>query len=167
MGHKTLLSFAGVCLAATVVPGQQSDGNRIFTSAQAVAGRVAYEKSCGRCHTLNLMGRRGDPDERPAVSSLSDADRKFIADYNDLVPPLAGKVFLQRWGSKTAAQLVARFQEAKFSFREAGLTDDEDIVRITAYVLQVNGAKPGSQALTRETAVTVNSVIQYVGAQQE
>ena len=26
--------------------------------------------------------------------------------------------------------------------KEAGLTDDEDIVRITAYVLQVNGAKP-------------------------
>jgi len=55
---------------------------------------------------------------------------------------------------------VARFQEAKFSFKEAGLTDDEDIVRITAYILQVNGAKPGSQALTRETAAAVNSVIE-------
>jgi hypothetical protein len=106
------------------------------------------------------MGRHGDPDERPTVSSLSDADRKFIADFNNRVPPLAGEVFLQRWGSKTAAQLVARFQQAKFSFKEAGLTDDEDIVRITAYVLQVNGAKPGSQALTRETAVAINSAVQ-------
>jgi hypothetical protein len=160
VNRKTLLSVAGVCLAATVVAGQQSDGGRIFTSAQAVAGRVAYEKSCGRCHTLTLMGRRGDPDERPALVSLSDADRKFIADYNDRVPPLAGQAFLQRWGSKTAAQLVARFQEAKFSFKEAGITDDEDIVRITAYVLQMNGAKPGSQALTRETATAVNSVVE-------
>jgi hypothetical protein len=160
VGHRTLLSFAGVCLAATVVPGHQSDGGRIFTSAQAVTGRIAYEKSCGRCHTLTLMGRRGNPDERPAVSALSDADRKFIADYDDLVPPLAGKAFLQRWGSKAASQLVARFQEAKFSFKDAGLTDDEDIVRITAYVLQMNGAKPGSQALTRETATAVNSVIE-------
>ena len=67
---------------------------------------------------------------------------------------------LERWGSKTAAELVARFQEAKFSFKEAGLTDDEDIVRITAYVLQVNGAKPGSQALTRGTAAAVNSVVE-------
>jgi hypothetical protein len=106
------------------------------------------------------MGRQGNPDERPTVSSLSDADRKFIADYDNRVPPLAGKAFLERWGSKTAAQLVARFQEAKFSFKEAGLTDDEDIVRITAYVLQVNGAKPGSQALTRGTAAPVNSVVQ-------
>jgi cytochrome c553 len=142
------------------VSGQQADGGRIFTAGQAVAGRVAYEKSCGRCHTLTLMGRQGNPDERPTISSLSEADRKFIADYDNRVPPLAGKAFLQRWGSKTAAQLVARFNEAKFSFKQAGLTDDEDIVRITAYVLQVNGAKPGSQALTRETSASINSVVE-------
>jgi len=131
----------------------------VFTSAQAESGRAAYEKSCGRCHTLTLMGRQGNPDERPTVSSLSEADRKFLADFANRVPPLAGKEFLERWGSKTAAQLVARFQEARFSFREAGLTDDEDIVRITAYVLQVNGAKPGSQALTRDTRAAVSSLI--------
>jgi hypothetical protein len=158
--QRLLLSFACSCLVVTVVSGQHSDAGRIFTSAQAMAGRAAYEKSCGRCHTLTLMGRQGDPDELPTVSSLSDADRKFIADYDDCVPPLAGKAFLQRWGSKTAAQLVARFQEAKFSFKEAGLTDDEDIVRITAYILQVNGAKPGSQTLTRSTVATINSVVE-------
>jgi hypothetical protein len=158
--HRTILSVAGLCLAVTVLFGQQSDGSRIFTPEQAGAGRVAYEKSCGRCHTLTLMGRQGDPDERPTIDSLSDADRKFLADFNNRVPPLAGKVFLQRWGSRTAAQLVARFQEAKFSFQEAGLTDDDDIVRITAYVLKVNGAKPGNQALTKETAVAVNAVVE-------
>jgi hypothetical protein len=160
VNYGMLLSIACLCLAVTVVPGEHSDAGRIFTPAQAMAGRVAYEKSCGRCHTLTLMGRRGDPDERPTVSSLSDADRKFLADFDNRVPPLAGKAFLQRWGSKTAAQLVARFQDAKFSFKEAGLTDNEDIVRITAYVLEVNGAKPGSQALTRTTDVTVNSVVE-------
>jgi mono/diheme cytochrome c family protein len=159
VAHRMLLSVAGVCLAAIPVPGQQSDGGRIFSSAQAAAGRVAYEKTCGRCHTVTLMGRQGNLDERPALSSLSDADRKFIADFNDRVPPLAGRAFLQRWGSKTAAQLVVRFQEAKFSFKEAAINDDEEIVRITAYVLQVNGAKPGSQPLTRETAATINAVV--------
>jgi len=159
VGRRILLPL-GSLLAVTVISGQPSDAGRIFTPAQATAGRVAYEKTCGRCHTLTLMGRRGDPGERPALSSLSEADRKFLADYDDLVPPLAGKAFLQRWGAKTAAQLVARFQEAKFSFKAAGLTDDEDIVRITAYVLQVNRAKPGGQALTRSTAVTVNSVVE-------
>ena len=159
LNHRTILAAAGLCLAVSVVSGQRSNGNRIFTSAQAMAGRVVYEKSCGRCHTLTLMGRQGNPDELPTVSSLSDADRKFIADFDNLVPPLAGKAFLQRWGSKTAAELVARFQEAKFSFRDAGLTDDEDIVRITAYVLQVNGAKPGNQPLTRKSGATVISVV--------
>ena len=81
---------------------------------------MAYEKTWGRCHTLTLMGRRGEPDELPTVGSLSDADRKFLADYDNLVPPLAGKAFLQHWGSKTAAQLVARFQDAKFSFNWPG-----------------------------------------------
>lgn len=154
------MAVAGICLAALVVRGQQSHRGSIFTSAQAAAGRVAYDKSCGRCHTYSLMGRRGNPDELPAVSALSEADRKFLADYDNRVPPLAGKDFLQRWGSKTAAQLVARFQEAKFSFDQAGLTDNEDIVRITAYVLQVNGAKPGSQALTRDTPNPVKSVVE-------
>jgi mono/diheme cytochrome c family protein len=155
-----LLVIAGLGLAVTLLSGEESDSGRIFTAKQAASGRVAYEKSCGRCHTLTLMGRKGDPDELPTVSSLSEADRQFLADYDNRVPPLAGKAFLQRWGSKTAAQLVARFQEAKFSFKEAGLTDDEDIVRITAYVLEVNGAKPGDKALTRTTAVIINSAVE-------
>ena len=121
---------------------------------------MAYEKTCGRYHTLTLMGRQGNPDERPIVGSLSEADQKLIENYGCRVPPLAGKVFLQRWGAKTAAPLVTRFQEARFSFAEAGLTDDEDIVRIMAYVLQVNGAKAGSQALTRGTSTVINSIVE-------
>ncbi len=160
MNHRALLTAAGLCLAVVVVSGQQAEGVRIFTSAQAASGRVAYEKTCGRCHTLTLMGRQGNPEERPTVSSLSEADQKFIENAGGRVPPLAGKVFLQRWGAKSAAQLVTRFQEARFSFEEAGLTDDEDIVHITAYVLQVNGAKAGNQALTRETSVVINSIVQ-------
>ncbi len=160
MGHKVILTGIGLCLVVTVLSGQQSDGARIFTSVQAAAGRVAYEKTCGRCHTLTLIGRQGNLDELPALSSLSEADRAFIANFGGIVPPLAGNLFLQRWGSKSAAQLVARFQEARFAFKEAGLTDDEDIVRITAYVLQVNGGKAGTQALTRETGTVINSILE-------
>ena len=104
---------------------------------------------------------RGDgdlhADECPAVSSLFAADQKFIENSGGRVPPLAGKSLLERWGSKTASQLGARSQEAKFSFEEAGLTDDEGIVQITAYVLQVNGAKAGNQPLTRSTHTIVSS----------
>ena len=160
MKHKAFLITGVLYWAVTIVSGQQPKGGGIFTSAQAEAGRAAYGKTCGRCHTLTLMGRHGKADERPAVSSLSEADQKFIGDYDGRVPPLAGTVFLERWGSKTAAQLVARFQEAKFSFKEAGLTDDESIVHITAYVLQVNGAKAGNQPLTRASSAVINSIVE-------
>ena len=161
---KALVTVATLCLLVlcslvTVASGQPSGGGGVFTPAQAEAGRIAYGKTCGRCHTLTLLGRQGNPDERPAFDSLSAADRKFIEDLGGTVPPLAGKLFLDHWGSKTAAELVARFQQAKFSFKDAGLTDDEEIVHITAYVLQVNGAKAGTQPLTRETAAIVNSLL--------
>lgn len=163
MKRKSLLPLALLCSLVIVVFGQEPASDGIFTSAQAQAGRLAYEKTCGRCHTLTLMGRQGKPEERPPVSSLSEADQKFINNYGGRVPPLAGEVFLQRWGAKTAAQLVSRFQEAKFSFDEAGLTDDENIVDITAYVLQVNGAKAGSRLLTRTADAIVNSVTSNSG----
>ena len=71
----------------------------IFTSAQAEAGRVAYERTCGQCHTMTLMGRKGDPGELPPVNSLSASYQKFIGPRG-FVAPLAGKVFLNRWGGK-------------------------------------------------------------------
>jgi hypothetical protein len=36
--------------------------------------------------------------------------------------------------------------------------NDETTVNITAYVLQVNGAKAGAQPLTRTTGVIVSSI---------
>jgi hypothetical protein len=38
--------------------------------------------------------------------------------------------------------------------------NDETTVNITAYVLQVNGAKAGSLPLTRTTGAIVNSITQ-------
>jgi hypothetical protein len=104
------------------------------------------------------MGRKGDPGELPPLSSLSASYQKFIGPRG-FVAPLAGKVFLDRWGGKTAGQLIARFQETVddpyFKFEDM---NDETTVNITAYVLQVNGAKAGSEPLTRSTDVIVNSI---------
>ena len=130
----------------------------VFTSAQAEAGRLAYERTCGKCHTNALLGRKGDPDELPPLSSLSASYQKFIGPRG-FVAPLAGKVFIDRWGGKTAGQLVARFQETVddpyFQFEDM---KDETTVNITAYVLQVNGAKAGTEPLTRSTSVIVSSI---------
>jgi mono/diheme cytochrome c family protein len=130
----------------------------VFTSAQAEAGRLAYERTCGKCHTPTLMGRKGDPGELPPLSSLSASYQKFIGPRG-FVPPLAGKVFIDRWGGKTAGQLIARFQETVddpyFKFEDM---NDETTVDITAYVLQINGATTGTEPLTRTTAAIVRSI---------
>ncbi|HYP05692.1 MAG TPA: cytochrome c, partial [Bryobacteraceae bacterium] len=141
-----------------VSSAQQATELRVFTSAQAESGRVTYERTCGRCHTPALSGRTGDKGELPSIDSLPASYQKFIKSSRGVVPPLAGKVFLDRWGGKTAAELIARFQitadDPFFQFEDM---DAESTVDITAYVLQVNGAKSGTQPLTRATGAIVNS----------
>ena len=150
--------LVGLGSGLLVLAAEQPGSPGAFTSAQAEAGRVAYERTCGQCHTTTLMGRKGDPGELPPLSSLSASYQKFIGPRG-VVAPLAGKVFLDRWGGKTAAQLVARFQETVDDpfFKFENMTD-ETTVDITAYVLQMNGARAGSQPLTRSTSVVVNSI---------
>jgi hypothetical protein len=156
---KAIVSAAILGAGLFVLSGQQTAPSRVFTQAQAEAGRRSYDNTCGRCHTYTLMGRKGAEGELPPVSSLSEADQKFIGNPNR-VPPLAGEVFLSRWGMKTVAQLIDRFQitvsDPNFKFKDI---DDDTTVNITAYVLQVNGAKAGTQPLTRDTGAVVNSIV--------
>jgi len=111
MNYKAILLLSAIPGSALfVLMGQQSTPSAVFTSDQAEAGRIAYENTCGKCHTPRLLGRNGDPGELPPISSLSQAYQKFIGPRG-WVPPLAGPAFMSRWGSKTAAQLIARFKE--------------------------------------------------------
>jgi len=139
-----------------ILAGQEPTPSGIFTLAQAEAGHAAYESTCGKCHTPTLLGRKGEPSELPPLSSLSVSYQEFIGPRG-LVPPLAGKTFLDRWGSKTAGQLISRFQETADFFLPKD-SDREITVNITAYILQVNGAKAGNRTLTRTTDVIVSSI---------
>jgi len=158
------MSFKAISLAAIlgaglfVLAGQQPAASGIFTSAQAEAGRTAYERTCGQCHTSTLLGRKGDPGELPPVSSLPAHWQKFIGPRG-FVAPLTGNVFIDRWGGKTAGELIARFQETVDDpvLKVEGM-NDETTVNITAYILQVNGGKAGTQPLTRTTDVLVRSI---------
>ncbi len=160
-GHRLALLVAGLLgCGFALITAQQPAPQAVFTKTQAEAGRAAYENTCARCHTYTLLGREGEAGELPPVSTLSEADQKFIGNPNH-VPPLAGEAFLNRWGSKTVAQLIARFEitvrDPNFQFKNV---DDDTTVNITAYVLLINGGKAGAQRLTRETAVIINSIIE-------
>ena len=163
MIYKTLKLSGFLGSVSFILTGQQTTPQitppPVFTSAQAEAGRTAYERTCGKCHTNTLLGRKGDPSELPPISSLSAPYQKFIGSRG-FVPPLTGKVFISRWGEKTAGQLIARFQETVsdpfFQFEDM---TDETTVNITAYVLEVNGAKAGTNPLTRTSSAIVSSTI--------
>jgi len=165
VNHKTMLLTATAVLGSGLflLTAQQpatttgaTSPSGVFTSAQAEAGRAAYESTCGKCHTPTLLGRKGDPSELPPLSSLSASYREFIGPRG-YVAPLAGKDFLDRWGSTRVAELIARFGQTVPAFPPEGM-NDETTVNITAYVLQVNGAKAGTQPLTRSTGVLVSSI---------
>ena len=161
MNYKAMFAAAGLLVAARFsLTGQPPAQTAVFTATQAEAGHVAYDNTCGKCHTYKLSGRKGEEGELPPVSSLSAAYRKFVGNPNR-VPPLAGNVFIIRWGQKTAAELIARFQITASDpfFQFEGMNDDTT-VNITAYVLQMNGAKTGSQPLTRTTNAVVDSIVQ-------
>jgi hypothetical protein len=160
MIYRAILLVGFLGSGVLVLAAQQPNTFGVFTPAQAEAGRVAYENTCGKCHTYRLLGRNGAEGELPPVDSLPPSYQEFIRKTNR-VPPLAGKVFLSRWGQKTAAELIARFQitASDPSFQFQGM-DSDTTVNITAYVLQMNGAKAGTQELTRTTTAVVNSLVQ-------
>ena len=70
---------SGITLTGRAAPPPTSDpAPRIFTAAQARAGKVAYESSCGLCHQFNMKGRTGAPGELPDVNSLPENMIKTI-----------------------------------------------------------------------------------------
>src|SRR5215470_4526152 len=160
MNHRAVVfAIALVGLGSVILAGQQSTTPAVFTAAQAEAGRTAYENSCGKCHTFTLLGRDSAEDGLPPVDSLPAPYQEFIRKSKH-VPPLAGKVFLSRWGQKTVAELIARFQvTASDSFFQFQNMNDDAVVNITAYALKVSGAKAGAEPLARTNSIVVNSLI--------
>jgi mono/diheme cytochrome c family protein len=142
----------GLLALTAEVTAEETTPPAVFTSAQAEAGKTEYQNDCHNCHTDKLTGRIGDPGELPAISSLDAGAQKMIQGNGGNVPALAGPRFMARWGAKSTKDLSARIMEA------AG-PDEQRYLNITAYILEFNGARPGPQSLTKDTAVEIQSVI--------
>jgi len=108
-----MLLTSGVSLVCIADQPRASDpAPRVFTAAQARAGKIAYESSCGLCHRFNMMGRTGAPGELPDVNSLPENMIKTIDQNGEQVPPLVGPRFMAHWGAKTTEEYVARVATA-------------------------------------------------------
>jgi mono/diheme cytochrome c family protein len=159
-GH--VLVFAGALLGACVLvlSGQESTPQAVFTPAQADAGRVAYERSCGMCHTYAVSGRTGKEGELPPLASLPEPYQKFIGPHK-WVPALMGKHFQDTYGQKTMREMFVLFRGAADTTPISELhMSDETLVDITAYILQKNGAKAGDRPLTAKSDLLFRSVVE-------
>jgi mono/diheme cytochrome c family protein len=146
---------SGVTLACAADPPQKPDtAPRIFTAEQARAGKLAYESSCGLCHQFNMQGRTGAPGELPDINSLPENMIKTIDQNGEQVPPLAGPRFMAHWGAKSMQEYVARVANAMGAFPPKN-TGRETPLQLTAYFLQMNGAKSGKNPLSAQTNVTL------------
>jgi mono/diheme cytochrome c family protein len=151
-----LLTTAVAGCGFFVLIGQQAAQQAlpaVYTAAQAAAGRTAYQSSCAKCHTDTLVGRDGTG-EVP----------EFLRAYGGKIPPLAGAnsafpPFMTKWGARTTKALYTRIREAVGGFPPPDRRLDEELyLNLTAYILQANGARPGTQALTTATAVEIRSI---------
>jgi PQQ-dependent dehydrogenase (methanol/ethanol family) len=102
-----------------------------YTATQATAGRAAYQTNCASCHAPDLSGREG--------------------------PQLAGSNFIRQWGDKTAGELI-NFIRATMPPGAGGSLPDQTYTNVAAFILDANSARPGAQALTAQSAVTIRSV---------
>jgi len=121
-------AFVAACGVVLVFAQQRPAGP--YTTDQVTAGRAAYQTNCASCHAADLNGREG--------------------------PQLAGSTFLTQWGDRTAGALI-NFMQSTMPPGAAPLPGDS-YINLAAFILDANGARPGDQRLTAESAVSIRGV---------
>ncbi len=120
-----------IALCAVGLASAQQSPAGPYTAAQATAGRAAYQTNCASCHAPDLSGREG--------------------------PQLAGANFIRQWGDKTAGELI-NFIRATMPPGAGGSLPDQTYTNVAAFILDANSARPGTQALTAQSTVSIRSV---------
>src|SRR5579885_3127177 len=113
--------------------GGVAPGEALFTSAQAVAGKAAYERNCAGCHG-------------PSVDDGNSA------------PPLRGAAFLGKYAGKPAADLFT-YVTAKMPPGNPGSLAGPEYAQILAYVLQQSGYATGRKEFASDPAALASVTI--------
>ena len=98
---------------------------------QAETGRALFQARCASCHATDLGGGEG--------------------------PQLAGTNFITGWGTRTPRELINTIRTT-MPPGNPGSLDDAASINLAAFILAANGATPGDQALTADSAVPIRSV---------
>ena len=133
MGFKKRIATLFLLLAAALGGrAQAADAVGPFTQTQVSAGRIAFLTYCSGCHNSYLLGNSG--------------------------PPLAGAFFLEDWAMKSTHQLF-RFASTNMPLNAAGSLPQETYLGLIAFILAVNGAKPGPVPLSKDNDVLIGSIV--------
>ncbi len=118
-------------LCLTPLRAQTPSAKPVFTKAQAEAGRATYKNSCASCHTPDLGG-------------------------SSEFPQLAGDDFMSAWKARTSKELYEFIQATMPP--EGPMLTSEQALGVVSFILQQNGATPGTDPLTATTAAPIGSV---------
>jgi mono/diheme cytochrome c family protein len=130
--EKRATALAALAMLAGLSTARAADAVGPFTQAQVTAGRNAFLTYCSGCHGPYLLGNSG--------------------------PPLAGESFVEDWGGKSTAQLF-RFASTNMPLNAAGILPEETYLNLVAFILAVNGAKPGNMPFARNSDVGIGGII--------
>ena len=114
-----------------------------FTDVQAKQGAAVYSQTCASCHGVDLSGATGAP-VRGATG-----------------PALAGATFLAKWRSQNVDELIRNIAQTMPPVNPNSLSVP-DVLSVTAFILQRNGAVAGPQPLTARATTHVDAIIKAI-----
>ena len=129
---RLFLTVVAVIVVPVSAAGQQVVRSDSYTAEQFTAGRAAYLANCAACHMPDLKGS------------------------NEALP-LAGPDFMNTWRSRTTRDLLNRISTS-MPPGKVGSIGEQDVVAIVAFILQSNGATPGTKPLTATTAIGIGEL---------
>jgi len=132
LGLGAVLLLGGLWPALAQISTHGTSAVGPFTQAQVDSGRIAYNANCAACHGYNLQ---------------NGTHRT----------PLIGPGFIAGWGSRTTWEYY-RYVSYRMPYREPGSLTPETYSAIIAYILAANGALPGSETLTAQSAVRIDTI---------
>lgn len=102
------------------------------TAPQSTAGEAIFQTHCATCHLANLGGRNE-------------------------APQLAGGNFINTWGRRSTRDLLINMQSTMPPSNRGGL-GEEAYINLVAFILEANGAAPGTQPLLAATRIPIGTV---------
>ncbi len=143
-GTRAILLGSAVFIGLTIVAisGQQAPPatGGVYTAAQAQNGEAAYAQQCAGCHGQDFTGS-------------ADA------------PALRGADFRTKWGPRATNELFTYLVQT-MPPTNPGALGEEGTLAVTAYLLRINGAPAGPQALTPRNETPIGTLLAAQGAAQ-